>query len=120
MAKSKEDQAQEPVDNSLMPDVEDNAETHGKPDYAELRKKIKCLIPNQTGDGGKDAVFIRIINDIGFYEAWIPRDIEVEIPVYVFNELVAAEGYELVAQKNAEGKTEMVSKPYKRYRVEKL
>lgn len=114
MAKTKEDAAQIPEETDIDTGVS------APPDYSELRKKIKCLIPNQTGDGGKDAVFIRIINDIGFYEAWIPRDVAVEIPVYVYNELVAAEGYELVSQKNGEGKTEMVSKPYKRYRIEKL
>lgn len=85
----------------------------------EKTKRIKCIIRNQSGEDGKDAVFARLICDKGAYEAYIPRETEVEIPDYVYDFLKETEGYELVAQQ-VNGKTAMVNKSFKRFIIERV
>ena len=82
-------------------------------------KRIKCVIQNQAGEVGKQPVFVRMLTEHGSYEAWIPRNAQVEIPEYVYDFLSQSDGYELVAEQ-VNGRTEMVQKPVNRYIIQRV
>ena len=82
-------------------------------------KRIKCVIQNQAGEVGKQPVFVRMLTEHGSYEAWIPRNTQVEIPEYVYDFLSQSDGYELVADQ-VNGRTEMVQKPVNRYIIQRV
>ena len=80
--------------------------------------RVKCTIKNQQGETGKQPVFVRLLTEHGAYEAYIPRETAVEIPEYVYDFLIASDGYELVAEQ-VNGRTEMVQKPVNRFIIQK-
>ena len=82
-------------------------------------KRIKCVIQNQAGEVGKQPVFVRMLTEHGSYEAWIPRNTQVEIPEYVYDFLSQSDGYELVSEQ-VNGRTEMVQKPVNRYIIQRV
>lgn len=96
-----------------------NAPVVAENSTAQKTNRVKCIIRNQSGEDGKHPVFARLICDRGAYEAYIPRETEVEIPDYVYDFLKDTEGYEVVPQQ-VNGKTEMVNKSFKRFIIERV